>query len=208
MSVNEVLINFFETIGRIVCHQMSERSLWVGGHYLPVCARCTGAYLGFYIGYLILPFRNKKSIGPPNIYITLSMVAPIVIDGFGQFFGLWISTNDLRLVTGLLFGTSISPFLIYLLSILPSKRRLKMIRGIIPIQIDLGKIKDPWIGYRAFVIGLSLVAILFFGIKAIIGSTYNILYWTISFSITASIIIHIFILPIFVIYSVFMMIKI
>jgi len=182
--------------------------LWIGGHYLPICARCTGAYLGFYIGYLTLPFRNKKSIGPPNIYITLSMVTPIVIDGFGQFFGLWISTNDLRLITGLFFGASISPFLVYLLSILPSTRRLKLIRGIIPTQVDLGKIKDSWIGYRAFAIGLSSIAILFFGIKDIVGSTNNILYWVISFLTTVSIIIHILILPVFVIYSIVMMNKI
>jgi uncharacterized membrane protein len=33
-------------IGRVVCHQLPERSFHLWGHQMPVCARCTGIYAG------------------------------------------------------------------------------------------------------------------------------------------------------------------
>jgi uncharacterized membrane protein len=33
-------------LGHVVCHQLPERSFHVGATPLPVCARCTGIYLG------------------------------------------------------------------------------------------------------------------------------------------------------------------
>ena len=32
--------------GRVVCHQLPERSFYLWTHQMPVCARCTGLYLG------------------------------------------------------------------------------------------------------------------------------------------------------------------
>lgn len=205
MSLNDQLLNLFEIIGSFVCHQIPERTLWIGGRYLPVCARDTGAYLGFYIGCLMLPFRNRKATGPPNLWMTFSMVVPILIDGVGQLFGFWTSTNDLRLITGLLFGASVTPLLIYMLSILPSVRRLFVIKTILPIRTELDNLKCPWIGYRGYAIGLIVVVILFFGMKAIVGSTNSILYWLISSLTTISIITYISILPIFVLLSIVLM---
>jgi uncharacterized membrane protein len=31
--------------GSNICHQRSERSFHIGGHKMPVCARCTGLYV-------------------------------------------------------------------------------------------------------------------------------------------------------------------
>ncbi|MDH5624026.1 MAG: DUF2085 domain-containing protein, partial [Candidatus Bathyarchaeota archaeon] len=99
--IEKTLVYIFNSIGHLVCHQLPERTLWIGGRYLPVCARCTGAYLGFYIGYLLLPMRKKEACGPPNLWITLFMVAPMILDAGTQIVGLRTSTNELRLVTGL-----------------------------------------------------------------------------------------------------------
>src|SRR6266850_4461634 len=48
-----------------VCHQLSERSFFVEGHPLAVCARCWGLYLGFAIGAgiypLMRPLQNTES---------------------------------------------------------------------------------------------------------------------------------------------------
>jgi len=38
-----------------LCHQLGERSFIVAGITLPVCARCTGIYLGFLAGILSIP---------------------------------------------------------------------------------------------------------------------------------------------------------
>jgi len=32
-------------VGSLICHQRPDRSFFVDGHQLPVCARCTGLYL-------------------------------------------------------------------------------------------------------------------------------------------------------------------
>ncbi|MBV1755609.1 MAG: DUF2085 domain-containing protein [Methanobacterium sp.] len=32
--------------GNLICHGLPERSFKIKGHMLPVCARCTGLYLG------------------------------------------------------------------------------------------------------------------------------------------------------------------
>ena len=40
------------TAGALVCHQRPERSFHVAGAQMPVCARCTGLYVGGAIGLL------------------------------------------------------------------------------------------------------------------------------------------------------------
>jgi len=37
-------------VGSVVCHQLPERSFHLAGAQLPVCARCTGLYVGAALG--------------------------------------------------------------------------------------------------------------------------------------------------------------
>jgi uncharacterized membrane protein len=47
------LINqFIFAAGSLICHQRPERSFFIDGHQLPVCARCTGLYLSGALGLL------------------------------------------------------------------------------------------------------------------------------------------------------------
>ena len=41
---------FLFAVGSVICHQLSERSFFIDGRQLPVCARCTGLYLGGLLG--------------------------------------------------------------------------------------------------------------------------------------------------------------
>ena len=97
-----------------LCHQIPERSFHIFGFQLAVCSRCTGIYLGLFIGsvlYPFLPFLRKQKLPPLKLFILLAF--PMGIDVFGNVLNLWISPNIIRSLTGFIFGI-ILPF--YLIS--------------------------------------------------------------------------------------------
>jgi len=199
-SIEDMLIYIFNYIGRLVCHQIPERTLWIGGSYLPVCARDTGIYLGFFIGYLLLFARRKEACGPPNLWITLFMVVPMIVDAVTQFIGFRTSINELRLLTGLMFGTALSPFLVYLLPTVPLSRRLPILKAFLPKEAKLDD-KDSWLSFQALGLGLLIDGALFFLINSVVGSTNHLFYWLLSPLIITSVTLHIFLLPIFLVFS-------
>lgn len=56
-------------VGSVLCHQHPERSFFLWGSQMPVCARCTGIYAGAAIAALALPFvawlKPSRSTGVP-----------------------------------------------------------------------------------------------------------------------------------------------
>lgn len=195
MPLAEEIINLFNFIGHLVCHQKPERTLWIGGHYLPVCARDTGAFIGLLLGYALSPvLRKKEAKGPPNLYLSLAMTLPLWVDSFGQALGFWTSTNDLRLMTGLLFGTALAPFLIYALSLSSLKGKIPLIRKIQPETAVLDD-KDSWFDARALGFGIMLSGILFVAISSLVGSEFQVFYWILSIPIIVEIVLHFFVLP-------------
>ena len=195
MPTAEEIVKLFNLIGSLVCHQRPERTLWVGGHYLPVCARDTGACIGFLVGYaIVLLFRRKEAKGPPNLYVTLAMMVPLLVDSFSQIVGLRASTNDLRLVTGLLFGTALTPLLIYALSLFKFERKIPLLRSLL-VKETAPDSKDSWLGAIALLVGIVSDGILFFAIRSIAGSDFYLYYWLLSIPIILVIIMHMFVLP-------------
>jgi len=99
----------YGVFGRL-CHQIPERSFFIGGHQFAVCARCTGIYAGFTVATLGYPLlRSLRRIDtPPRRWLFLS-AAPLAIDFSLGFFGLWENTHLSRFVTGALLG-SVSVF--------------------------------------------------------------------------------------------------
>ena len=50
-------------IGSLICHQLQERSFYFAGAQLPVCARCTGLYVGAAAAALMaatIPARSRQ----------------------------------------------------------------------------------------------------------------------------------------------------
>ncbi|HEU4433404.1 MAG TPA: DUF2085 domain-containing protein [Pyrinomonadaceae bacterium] len=94
----------------VMCHQLPERSYFIGGHKFAVCARCTGLYAGFAFTFLLYPLlRPLRAIDwPPPVWLVLSAV-PMAIDFGLTFLGIWENTHTSRLLTGLLLG-SVSVF--------------------------------------------------------------------------------------------------
>lgn len=200
--IEDVLVDIFNSIGHLVCHQIPNRTLIIGNYYLPVCARCTGTYLGFYLGYLLLPMRREEACGPPNLWFTLLMLAPITIDVITQWVGLRTSTNELRLITGLLFGLALAPLLVYSLSQIPMSRKLPILRNFLPENVKFDD-EDSWLGGKALGLGMLIAVALFFFIDSIVGSANYLFYWLLSPLIIISIVLHIFLLPIYLVISFF-----
>lgn len=83
----------------VFCHRKPERSFFYKGKQFPVCARCTG----FYLGYFTLPIFTFGLWEPTWLMVGLLNV-PMLIDGFTQAYMNRESTNWLRLVTGIIGG--------------------------------------------------------------------------------------------------------
>ena len=93
------------------CHQMHERSFNIKGYQFPVCARCTGLFTGQLLGifsFLLFSF---------NLLLILSILstALLAIDGIGQLYEKWISTNLRRFLTGLSCGFFVTGLFLYLI---------------------------------------------------------------------------------------------
>jgi uncharacterized membrane protein len=195
MSLADEIIQIFGFIGKLVCHQKQERTLFIGGHFLPVCARDTGGLIGLLLGYILLLFlRRKRAKGPPNLYVLLAMMLPLLLDSFGQLFGLWESTNDVRLATGLLFGTALSPLLVYALTLSPLKGKIPLLKNLEPEAAVLDD-QDSWFDAKALGIGIVLSGFLFFAIRSLVGSEFDLFYWMLSVPMIVEIIWHFLILP-------------
>lgn len=93
------------------CHQMPERSFFIHGYQVPVCARCTGIIVGGVFSVLVSPFYDFD-------YIILALMVPMAVDGLLQLKTAYISTNPKRFISGLLYGFSFVSVIIHTLRII------------------------------------------------------------------------------------------
>jgi uncharacterized membrane protein len=111
-----------DLIGFATCHQIPERSLHIDGHQLPLCARCTGIYIGMLSGWLWLIARKRTraaQLPPREIAIVLfGFIVLMGIDGLNSLMmlipgapHLYETDNWMRLFTGSLYGIAISALL-------------------------------------------------------------------------------------------------
>ena len=91
------------------CHQMPERSFFLGSYQFPLCARCTGIMLGRILAVLLFPFV----LIPMKISLTVLplLLLPLAIDGLTQRFTKYRSNNLKRVITGILWGFSTFTFI-------------------------------------------------------------------------------------------------
>lgn len=84
------------------CHQMPERSFFLGSYQFPLCARCTGIMLGRILAVLLFPFV----LIPMKIALTVLplLLLPLAIDGLVQKYTKYESNNCKRVITGILWG--------------------------------------------------------------------------------------------------------
>ena len=109
--------------GYAVCHQLESHSIDFQGRFLPLCARCTGMYLGALVSLALLQ-KNKKAAGIPAKSlraILILFLAIFIVDGVNSSLGfvsglpqLYPPSNWLRLITGFLMGMVIANLLMVL----------------------------------------------------------------------------------------------
>lgn len=92
------------------CHQMPERSFFCRGRQFPVCARCTGVWLGQLTGMGTGMFFPLSADWVTFFWFLM------FLDWFLQRMKLLPSTNPRRLVTGLLCGYGLGQCYIRFLS--------------------------------------------------------------------------------------------
>jgi uncharacterized membrane protein len=107
-----VLQGFLHWMGYGLCHQMPQRSFFGGGVQVPVCARDTGIYVGVVLSLLLIAILHRGSrprgMPSPAGWIAMAlMVGTMAFDGVTEYMGVRATTNELRLITGLLTGFAI-----------------------------------------------------------------------------------------------------
>jgi uncharacterized membrane protein len=113
------LLGKADAIGYAVCHRIDLRSFHLGDRQLPLCARCTGTFLGTIVGVvlLILAGRGRSAVWPPRRILALLAltVAAWGLDGansYASFFPrlphIYEPQNWLRLTTGTLLGMAMA----------------------------------------------------------------------------------------------------
>lgn len=106
-----MFLRFLQAIGFAVCHQLPQRSLSYGIGYVPLCARDTGIYFGFLTSFIYLTVINRKhEHGFPPWYVIafgLAGIGLMAIDGFTSYGGFRPTTNEIRLITGILAGSAL-----------------------------------------------------------------------------------------------------
>lgn len=106
-------------VGYGICHQIPERTFFLNGRPLPLCARCSGTYLGAVLGFLGLVVAGRRRVAElPRLGIIVvlgAFVAIMGIDGVNSYLSffptaphLYAPNNVLRVSTGLLNGLALS----------------------------------------------------------------------------------------------------
>ncbi|MBN1179999.1 MAG: DUF2085 domain-containing protein [Anaerolineae bacterium] len=109
-----------DMVGYAVCHRIPSHSFFVGGRQLPLCARCSGTFLGALTGLFgqAVVLKRRRDSGLPPIPIVILLVAFIGImgaDGLNSYLTLipgapylYEPQQWLRIITGSLNGLTLS----------------------------------------------------------------------------------------------------
>jgi uncharacterized membrane protein len=94
-----------------ICHQIPERSFLISGYAFAVCHRCSGIYLGMFLGTFLGNRTIRNCIKARRVLLPCAIV-PISLDALASFAGFWTGFALIRFSTGLLFGALISPLFV------------------------------------------------------------------------------------------------
>ncbi len=112
------LLGKADAIGYAVCHRIDLRSFHLGDRQIPLCARCSGMYLGAMLGLAYQWIIGRRRTGIPSwkiIVPTSIFVIAFILDGVNSFLSLFPGApqiyqpnNTLRLLTGTGMGLAVA----------------------------------------------------------------------------------------------------
>jgi uncharacterized membrane protein len=109
----DLVVAIIFAAGSLICHQKPERSFFLDGHQLPVCARCTGLYLSAaaaFIGWI--GFKIARGWRPiafaPGVAVRLIVLAaiPTALSLASGTLGVWDGSNTTRALLAIPLGAS------------------------------------------------------------------------------------------------------
>jgi uncharacterized membrane protein len=116
-----------DAVGYAFCHRIDFRSFHIGLRQLPLCARCTGQYVGAMIGLLFQAVVSPRRSGfpPKRVLVILGVLGlayaidglnsylylPPILSAFPGLPHLYVPSNTLRLLTGSGIGLAIAVIL-------------------------------------------------------------------------------------------------
>ncbi|MBN1890249.1 MAG: DUF2085 domain-containing protein [Thermoflexales bacterium] len=113
------LLQKLNLVGYAICHRIPERSFVIDGQQMPLCARCTGIYLGVASNLLVMTrlrrWRSAELPRPALLAVLFTFFLVMGLDGINSYMTffpgaphLYEPHNGLRLATGLLHGITLS----------------------------------------------------------------------------------------------------
>jgi uncharacterized membrane protein len=123
------LLGKVDAIGYAVCHRIGARSFHIGEIQLPLCARCSGMYLGAMVGLAYQIVFQRKRSGTPHWSVLIPLALFVVafgVDGVNSYIyliketypgalpqipNIYIPNNTLRLLTGSGMGLALTAML-------------------------------------------------------------------------------------------------
>lgn len=167
------LLGKADLVGYAICHRIAERSFIIGGRQLPLCARCTGTFLGAVLGLsaMLLLRRSRASHLPPaSVLLVLVMFVGLWgFDGLNSFLTLipgaphlYEPRNWLRLTTGLLNGLALIVFVLPIYNFTlwrepasePALRNLWELLAILPVVALLVLVIQAEIGFLLYPVAI------------------------------------------------------
>lgn len=110
-----------DALGYAVCHRITERSFFIDDRQTPLCARCTGMYLGAVLGIVYLRrFGRRAGLPTRGVFLVLGLFLLLfAVDGLNSYLhlfpeapGLYEPRNLFRLLTGTGVGLGIASVLV------------------------------------------------------------------------------------------------
>lgn len=90
---------------------------------MPLCARCTGIYLGVFVAFAFFFLKKRMAADKPfsmgQAALTSLMILPVGIDGIGSYLGIWESSQLMRVLSGSLVGAVTPGFLLLAVNFQP-----------------------------------------------------------------------------------------